>query len=287
MKHSMLLEKMMKRPIVLAVVATFVAGCGTTAPVAQYQSPRAEEQISYVGPAGPAGPAGAAGMQGATGYTGAPGVAIAGPAGETGYAGPQGMQGPTGATGVTGRMVVGPAGPRGGTGPAGVQGVAGSTGAQGPTTVGPAGPAGPSGVAGAQGATGFAGAQGSTEMAGFSGPAGATGAAGPQGAIGPTGAQGQMAGGGNARWSSYRDYSFNVNSNDILRDDGSKAREIADYLNQNPSARVAIDGSRERRVNNVRDALIDAGVPAYKIQTGAFGDPQLRRDSRVAVLVSN
>jgi len=30
-----------------------------------------------------------------------------------------------------------------------------------------------------------------------------------------------------------------------------------------------------------------AGVPASKIRTGAFGDPQLRRDGRVAVLVSN
>jgi len=97
----------------------------------------------------------------------------------------------------------------------------------------------------------------------------------------------QMAGGGNASWSSYRDYSFSVNSNDILRDDGNKAREVANYLNDNPSARVAIDGSRERSVSNVRDALIDAGVPAYKIQTGAFGDPQMRRDNRVAVLVSN
>ena len=73
----------------------------------------------------------------------------------------------------------------------------------------------------------------------------------------------------------------------IATHNAGKAREIADYLNQNPSARVAIDGSRERRVNNVRDALIGAGVPPYKIQTGAFGDPQLRRDSRVAVLVSN
>jgi hypothetical protein len=34
-------------------------------------------------------------------------------------------------------------------------------------------------------------------------------------------------------------------------------------------------------------ASIDAGVPAYKIHTGAFGDPQLRRNSGVAVLVSN
>ena len=122
-------------------------------------------------------------------------------------------------------------------------------------------------------------------MAGYSGPAGATGAAGPQGAVGPTGAQGASA--GNGGWSSYRDYTFNVNSDDILRSDGNKAREIADYTNRNPSSRLAIDGFNERRVNNVRNALIDAGVPAYKIQTGSFGDPQLRRDGRVAVLVSS
>lgn len=94
-----------------------------------------------------------------------------------------------------------------------------------------------------------------------------------------------MIGGGN--WSPYRDYSFNANGFDILRSDGNKAREIADYMNQNPSARVAIDGSNERRVARVRDALINAGVPSYKIQTGSFGDPQQRGDNRVGVLVSN
>jgi outer membrane protein OmpA-like peptidoglycan-associated protein len=141
-------------------------------------------------------------------------------------------------------------------------------------------------VAGARGATGSTGAQGSTELAGISGPAGATGVTGAQGATGPTGAQGLAAAGG-SNWSSYRDYTFNVNSNDILRADGNKAREIADYMNQNPSFRIAIDGSNERRVSNVRAALIDAGVPAYKIQTGAFGDPQRRTNSRVVVLVSS
>jgi hypothetical protein len=30
---------------------------------------------------------------------------------------------------------------------------------------------------------------------------------------------------------------------------------------------------------------MQAGVPAYKIQTGAFGDPQLRRNRRVDVLL--
>jgi outer membrane protein OmpA-like peptidoglycan-associated protein len=94
-----------------------------------------------------------------------------------------------------------------------------------------------------------------------------------------------MAGGGS--WSPYRDYTFNVNSDDILSSDSSKAREIASYMDQNPSFRIAIDGSSERRVNAVRNALLDAGVPSYKIQTGAFGDPQRRTDNRVAVLVGN
>jgi outer membrane protein OmpA-like peptidoglycan-associated protein len=94
-----------------------------------------------------------------------------------------------------------------------------------------------------------------------------------------------MAGGGN--WSSYRNYTFSVNSDDILSADGNKAREVADYMNRNPSARVAIDGSSQRRVGNVRQALITAGVPAFKIQTGQFGDAQNRRDGQVAVLVSN
>jgi len=94
-----------------------------------------------------------------------------------------------------------------------------------------------------------------------------------------------MAQGGS--WNSYRDYDFNFNSDDIMSSDSNKAREVADYMNQNPSLRVGIDGSNQRRVGNVRTALIEAGVPAYKIQTGAFGDPQQRRNSRVAVLVGN
>jgi outer membrane protein OmpA-like peptidoglycan-associated protein len=95
-------------------------------------------------------------------------------------------------------------------------------------------------------------------------------------------------GAGDGRWSSYRNYRFNIGRDDILRADSNKAQEVADYLNQNPSARVAIDGSEARRVRAVHEALIGAGVPAYKIQTGAFGDPQARSDERqVAVLVSN
>jgi hypothetical protein len=145
---------------------------------------------------------------------------------------------------------------------------------------------GPAGVSGAQGAPGYAGAQGSTEMTGVPGATGATGSPGPQGAVGPTGAQGPMLAGANG-WSPYRDYSFNVNSDQILGADGNKAREIADYLQQNPSQRVTIDGTNDRRVANVREALVNAGVPGYKIQTSSFGSPQQRRNDVVAVMVGN
>jgi outer membrane protein OmpA-like peptidoglycan-associated protein len=75
------------------------------------------------------------------------------------------------------------------------------------------------------------------------------------------------------------------NSDDIRDSDRTKAGEIADYMNANPSYHIGIDGANERRVRTVRDALIGAGVPASRITTGAFGDPELRRDGRVSVLV--
>ena len=87
-------------------------------------------------------------------------------------------------------------------------------------------------------------------------------------------------------WRLYRDYTFNADSDEILRSDSHKAREIASYIDRNPSLRVGLDGSNEGNVLAVRHALIMAGVPSSKIQTGAYGDPQLRRDGRVAVLVS-
>jgi outer membrane protein OmpA-like peptidoglycan-associated protein len=41
----------------------------------------------------------------------------------------------------------------------------------------------------------------------------------------------------------------------------------------------------DRRVSAVRDALIQAGVPASKIEMGAFGDTRLVRDRRLEVLI--
>ena len=97
-----------------------------------------------------------------------------------------------------------------------------------------------------------------------------------------------------ARWSSYRDFWFDYDSAQLDNSDAGKIADVANYSRQNPTFRIAIDGATdpgdprlgERRVGAVRDALIHAGVPAYKIQTGDFGNQQLRRERRVEVLVS-
>jgi hypothetical protein len=107
---------------------------------------------------------------------------------------------------------------------------------------------------------------------------------GPRGDTGATGSEGSMGMGGG--WSWYRGYTFSSNSNVILSSDRNKAREIAHYLDENPSFTVGIDGSNRNNVDSVRTALIDAGIPAYKIRTGSFGDPQLRRNDHVAVLLT-
>ena len=99
-------------------------------------------------------------------------------------------------------------------------------------------------------------------------------------------------------WSSYRDFIFAYSLADIL---GSRtaADEIAAYAAANPLLLFGIDGSMDaygsdphdqkltdQRVLAVRDALLAAGIPGENIRTGTFGDPKLRRDRRVAVLVS-
>jgi outer membrane protein OmpA-like peptidoglycan-associated protein len=133
-------------------------------------------------------------------------------------------------------------------------------------------------------------------MAGIAGEAGRSGPAGVQGPVGWTGAQGPV--GVVDRWTSFRDFLFEYNGADIRAFDQSKVSDIAGYMEQNPSLQVGIDGSMDprgtdprdqnlsdRRISAVRDALIQAGVPAYRIQTGAFGDTSLTRDRRVEVLV--
>jgi outer membrane protein OmpA-like peptidoglycan-associated protein len=246
---------------------------------------------SLVGPQGPAGPAGPAGMQGQTGETGAPGVAMAGPMGAEGPAGPTGIRGETGATGVPGAVEVGQAGIAGPAGPAGAQGETGLTGAQGSTLVGPTGPAGEQGSVGVQGVTGDTGSQGNT-TAGVAGSTGVSGTAGEQGATGLTGAQGPT--GVIEHWTSYRNFWFQGGDDGVATTDSGKVSRIAAYIQKNPSLQIGIDtykdssdqDLRARRVNSVRTALIQAGVPAEKIETGSFGDPMPRSADRVEVLIA-
>ena len=176
--------------------------------------------------------------------------------------------------------------------------------------------AGPAGVAGPQGSTGATGMTGSQGGAGMTGAQGQTGMTGSQGQAGVTGAQGQPGVAGPAspaakgtRWTSLRDIMFDYNRAEIRSTEMSKIADIAAYTNQNPSARLGIDGSTDllrgtnqynaamsqQRVGNVRDALIRAGVAADRIETGSFGaerakcndasEPCSQRDGRVEVMV--
>ena len=175
--------------------------------------------------------------------------------------------------------------------------------------------AGPAGVAGPQGSTGATGMTGSQGGTGVTGAQGQTGMTGSQGQAGVTGAQGQPGVAGPAsppagtRWTSLKDIMFDYNRAEMRSTELSKISDIAVYTNQNPSARLGIDGSTDllrganqynaamsqQRVGNVRDALIRAGVSADRIETGSFGverakcndatEPCSQRDGRVEVMV--
>jgi outer membrane protein OmpA-like peptidoglycan-associated protein len=92
---------------------------------------------------------------------------------------------------------------------------------------------------------------------------------------------------------SYRDFWFSGSSHQILDTQTGLAAEMADYVKRNPSLILGIDGHLDpkntelstSRVDAVRTALINNGVPPDRIKTGAFGDPKLRRSGRVEVLI--
>jgi peptidoglycan-associated lipoprotein len=129
--------------------------------------------------------------------------------------------------------------------------------------------------------------------------------AGMPGMPGMPGAPGAPAPG----WAKFNNILFDFDKSDIRANETSKVAAISAYLSQNPSAKVGIDGYAdprgtdaynqalsERRVNVIQDALVRAGVPSHKIQTGAFGENRPKcgekteecwqRDRRVEVLVS-
>jgi len=145
--------------------------------------------------------------------------------------------------------------------------------------------------------------------------AGATGAAGPMGPAGPMGAQGPagpaaIQSSAAKPWSSFRDFLFSFDQSAIRANETSHVTDIAAYMKQNPTAQVGIDGHTdprgtdaynqslsERRVNNIRDALVAAGVADGRIKAGAFGESQPKcnesteacwqADRRVEVLIGN
>jgi len=132
--------------------------------------------------------------------------------------------------------------------------------------------------------------------AGVQGSAGQAGYQGPQGGIGPIGDQGVV--GIVERWTTYQEFNFNGAGENIMASETDRISEIAAYLVRNPSLEVGIDGSMDnrgfnqrdrdqssRRADAVRAALMQAGVPAYKIQMGAFADPARRQQGQIQVLV--
>jgi hypothetical protein len=128
-------------------------------------------------------------------------------------------------------------------------------------------------------------------MAGMTGDAGPSGIQGVKGDVGATGFQGAT--GIVEHWSYYRNFEFDRKDANIRDSERDRAPEIAAYLAQNPSLNVGIDNSMNgrdsdldgRRVDTVRAALLQAGVPAYKIQIGAFGDPDREHERQVQVLI--
>lgn len=164
------------------------------------------------------------------------------------------------------------------------------------------GPAGEVGQAGPMGPVGPMGPAGSMGAMGPIGPSGAPGAAGVAGMIGAPGAAAPG-------WATFNNILFDFDKSDIRGDETSKVAAVAAYLVQNPTAKVGLDGYAdprgtdaynqalsERRVNAIQEALVKAGVPSHKIQTGAFGEKRLKcgekteecwqSDRRVEVLVS-
>jgi len=245
---------------------------------------------SLKGLAGGTGATGAQGARGDTGVTGVQGATTVGPAGPAGAAGPQGDRGDTGLAGSQGATTVGPTGARGRSGIQGTRGTVGDTGAQGATTVGATGATGATGAAGATGATGATGTQGGTSR-GVVGPAGPQGSAGEQGETGSTGQKGVA--GVVAEWTSYREFLFTGTNDKLQAEDADRIAVIVAYMKENPSLHIGIDGDRNpqhpelctSRVDAVRNALIDAGMPASKIEVGAFGDAKARREGRVELLL--
>jgi outer membrane protein OmpA-like peptidoglycan-associated protein len=160
----------------------------------------------------------------------------------------------------------------------------------GPNLVDPAGYAG-AGLQSAQAATGLAEKPGrAVKKAPVWSYAGTTGLIG-DGPAGPRGA------GNVALWTTWCDFGFDGREAGLPVSEEEIISEIATYLVQNPSLEIGIDGSMkagssqtardlsDRRAISVRDALLRAGVPAFKIRMGAFSNPDRRQEDAIQLLM--
>jgi peptidoglycan-associated lipoprotein len=130
-------------------------------------------------------------------------------------------------------------------------------------------------------------------MTGAQGPPGVTGSQGQPGMTGSQGQQGMTGSPGQVvrdpGSTSLRDILFDYETTEIRPSEMDKISDVAVYLIQNPSVSVGLDGATDparrispyaadlgqRRVSNVRDALIRNGVAANRIEAGRFGAERL------------
>ena len=103
---------------------------------------------------------------------------------------------------------------------------------------------------------------------------------------------------GSPSWTAFLSVTFDFDDSRLRDSDREKAGRAATYLAANPSSRIGLDGRSdpngnglrnkelmERRVAAVRNALIQAGVPGNKIETGDFADLRPIRDREVAAVL--
>jgi peptidoglycan-associated lipoprotein len=156
------------------------------------------------------------------------------------------------------------------------------------------GPVGPIGMTGPQGPQGPQGPAGQPGKDGPGGPAGAQGVSGPAGPQRP--------------WVAFTDFLFDFDQSAVRSSETGKVDKLSQYMKDNPNIEVGIDGHADprgstkynqplsqRRVDAIKAALVSAGIPSDKIQTGAFGETRPKcaeateacwqRDRRVEVLV--
>lgn len=96
-------------------------------------------------------------------------------------------------------------------------------------------------------------------------------------------------------WRVYREYRFNDGSAMVRPKEVVKSIDTAAYARQNPSAHFRVDGFRNdqsedlgrRRLQTVRNSLIDAGVPAMQVEIGILARRRGPHEGVVQVQLSD